>query len=128
MIWMAAGAQQTASLTLNPPELGPLQVILSLNNSQANATFIAAQPEVRQALEAAMPRLREMLGDAGIQLGQASVNAGNPGQEQGFSQQNNDSTQHRKKANSDSLSDTALATVLPIPPGTRGRGMVDTFA
>lgn len=79
IVWMASGAEQTASLTLNPPDLGPLQVVVSVTNSQASAAFVAAQPEVRQALEAAMPRLREMLGEAGIELAQASVDSGASG-------------------------------------------------
>ncbi|MGN6703612.1 MAG: flagellar hook-length control protein FliK, partial [Burkholderiaceae bacterium] len=82
IVWMVGSAQQTASLSLNPPDLGPLQVVLSVSNTQASATFVAAQPEVRQALEAAMPRLRDMMSDAGIQLGQASVNAGMPNGQQ----------------------------------------------
>jgi len=78
VVWMVNGEQQNASLTLNPPELGPLKVVLQVTNAQANATFVAAQPEVRQALEAAMPRLRDMLEQAGIQLGHASVDSGSP--------------------------------------------------
>lgn len=129
MLWMAAGAQQSASLTLNPPELGPLQVVLSLNNTQASATFISAQPDVRQALEAALPRLREMLGDAGIQLGQASVNAGNPGQ-QGSAQPGfgSDARHHANGGESDASGEAMLAAAEPVVRTTRGRGMVDTFA
>ena len=70
IVWMAAGNQQSATLTLNPPNLGPLQVVLNVSNEQATASFYAAQPEVRQALENALPRLRDMMQDAGIQLGQ----------------------------------------------------------
>src|SRR5690606_6787543 len=73
VVWMAGNGQHSASLILNPPELGPLQVVLNVADSQATASFFAAQPEVRQALEAAMPRLRDMLGAAGIELGQANV-------------------------------------------------------
>jgi flagellar hook-length control protein FliK len=89
IVWMVGGAQQTASLSLNPPDLGPLQVVLNVSNDQANATFISAQPEVRQAIEAALPKLREMMGEAGIQLGQTNVNAGSGSQqEQSFGEQN----------------------------------------
>lgn len=87
VVWMATGAEQTASLTLNPPDLGPLQVVINVSNSHAEATFTAAQPEVRQALEAALPKLKEMMADAGISLGQTSVNAGSP-------KQNETSQQH----------------------------------
>jgi flagellar hook-length control protein FliK len=73
---MVGQGEQSASLTLNPPDLGPLQVVLTLSQTQASADFSSAQPEVRQALQDALPRLREMLADAGISLGQANVHAG----------------------------------------------------
>ncbi|HAT30303.1 MAG TPA: hypothetical protein DCW29_05460 [Janthinobacterium sp.] len=82
IVWMVAGGDHSATLTLNPPDLGPLQVVLKVSNDQADATFTAAQPEVRQALEAALPRLREMMNEAGIQLSNATVSAGMAQQQQ----------------------------------------------
>lgn len=84
IVWMAQGGEQSASLTMNPPDLGPMQVVLSVSNNQASVDFMAAQPEVRQALEAALPRLREMMSESGIQLGQANVSAGGQQQFAGF--------------------------------------------
>ena len=128
VVWMVAGEQQTASLTLNPPDLGPLQIVLSVNNSQANATFTAAQPEVRQALEAAMPKLRDMLGEAGIQLGQATVNSGSA-QQQGAQDQH--ASQSRRGFSNGSGSNDHIAEparVGRVAPSSSGQGMVDTFA
>lgn len=82
IVFMAAGAEQSASLILNPPDLGPVQVVLNVTNDQASVTFSAQQLEVRQALESAMPKLREMMGESGITLGNATVNAGMPEQQQ----------------------------------------------
>ncbi|TFW26238.1 flagellar hook-length control protein FliK, partial [Duganella callida] len=76
IVFMAAGGEQSATMELNPPDLGPLQVVLSVNKDQATAAFTSAAPEVRQALESAMPKLKEMMSDAGIQLGSATVSAG----------------------------------------------------
>lgn len=125
VVWMVAGEHQSASLTLNPPDLGPLQVVLNVSNSQANATFIAAQPEVRQALEAAMPKLREMLGEAGIQLGQATVNAGTPNQQGAPGEQPQRNA--RGFAPADSQVDTAIRPTLTRQVSA-GQGLVDTFA
>lgn len=126
VVWMVAGEHQSASLTLNPPDLGPLQVVLNVSNSQATATFTAAQPEVRQALEAAMPKLREMLGEAGIQLGQASVNSGSPNQQGAFEQ--NASSSHGHGHRSDSAEGAEAPRVSRVRPASIGQGMVDTFA
>ena len=124
VVWMAAGGAQSATLTLNPPDLGPLQVVLNVANDQATISFTSAQPEVRQALEAAMPKLREMMGEAGLNLGNASVSAGTSNQDQASAQQERLRQSGGVRPDSDSLMD------LPMP-ATRGsalQGVVDTFA
>lgn len=87
VVWMVAGGDQSASLTLNPPDLGPMQVVLNVSNDSASATFTAHQPETRQAIENALPKLREMMSEAGIQLGNATVSAGTQDQQQAFAEQ-----------------------------------------
>jgi flagellar hook-length control protein FliK len=88
IVWMAQGGEQSATLTMNPPDLGPMQVVLSVSNNQATVDFMSAQPEVRAALESALPRLREMMSESGVQLGQANVSAGGQQQFAGFGAQN----------------------------------------
>lgn len=73
LVWMVDQKHQVAQLHLNPPELGPLKISISLDQNQASAQFFSAHASVREALEVAMPRLREMLADSGITLGNASV-------------------------------------------------------
>lgn len=124
VVWMAQGAQQTATLILNPPDLGPLQVTLNVSNNQATANFTAHQPEVRHALEAAMPRLREMLNEAGIQLGQSSVSAGTSSQQNAFSEQRQNARQASQNGNA---ADPAIH-VSHVPVSSAGTGIVDTFA
>jgi flagellar hook-length control protein FliK len=128
IVWMAAGAQQTASLTLNPPNLGPLQVVLHVSNDQATASFFSAQPEVRQALETAFPRLREMMNDAGIQLGEATVSADTPRQ--------NDTPERQAQRGAPFIppfigGNDAASSGLQTAQGAirqSGRGLIDTFA
>lgn len=125
IVWMIAGTQQSATLMLNPPDLGPLQIILNVSNDQADATFISAQPEVRQALEAALPKLREMMNEAGIQLSDATVSS-NTSNQHGASQQN----LHKALNNSKEGNLNTVAVLQPIPPRLliTGKQMVDTFA
>lgn len=127
--WMATGGIQSASLTLNPPDLGPMQVVLNVHNQQADATFITAQPEVKQALEAAMPKLREMMDQAGIQLGQATVNTGMPNQQQGANggQQQARSSSGAGGAGQEQDGEIAI-TGAATATTTSGLGLVDTFA
>ena len=87
VLWMVSSQEQVAELSLNPPDLGPLQVTLSISNDQATATFVSQHADVRQALEAALPRLREMMAESGISLGGATVSGGDGSQQQGFERQ-----------------------------------------
>lgn len=125
VIWMAGNAQHSASLTLNPPDLGPLQVVLSVSDSQATANFFSTQPEVRQALEAAMPRLRDMLGSAGIELGQASVSGGDA-QQPGMGDGSGTGRGRHASGGGQGGADTIL--IASGTPGTVREGLVNTFA
>nr|USX17299.1 flagellar hook-length control protein FliK [Oxalobacteraceae bacterium OTU3CAMAD1] len=124
-------------MELNPPDLGPLQVVLSVNKDQATAAFSSAQPEVRQALEAALPKLREMMSEAGIQLGSATVSAGMSDQNNGFNQQatsmqNDNNGQRGGRAGGSGLAgrgDDGGDAARAGPPARRvPAGAVDTFA
>jgi flagellar hook-length control protein FliK len=127
VVWMVAGSQQSASLTLNPPDLGPLQIVLNVSNNQATASFTAAQPEVRQALESAMPKLRDMLSEAGIQLGQTNVSAGTPNNQQGaFGNQQQPSSRRTSTPAGDNADPPAR--VIRSQAITGGQGLIDTFA
>lgn len=125
IVWMVAGAQQSATLTLNPPDLGPLQIILNVSNDQADATFISTQPEVRHAVEAALPKLREMMNEAGIQLGDATVSSNTPNQH-GASQEHSRKTLNN--FNKNNINSVAVPQVIQTRPLIAGKQMVDTFA
>lgn len=125
VVWMAAGGDQSATLTLNPPDLGPLQVVLTVTNDQADAAFMSAQPEVRQALEAALPRLRDMMSEAGIAFGNATVSDGAAQQQ---SSQRDASGSARGGGQGGMVTGGEIAIT---QSGSRGRptlGEVDTFA
>ncbi|MDO6543574.1 flagellar hook-length control protein FliK [Photobacterium sanguinicancri] len=60
-------------IRLDPPELGKVQIKLSMNQDQASVQFTAANAQTRELLEHSMPRLRELLHQQGMQLAQTSV-------------------------------------------------------
>ena len=134
MVWMTGNGQQTATLTLNPKDLGPMQVVINVNKTQADATFIASNPEVKQALEAAMPKLREMMDQAGIQLGQTNVSTGMPNQNQqafnqpqGSGNSGNAARGGNGNGGVNGQSGGAIGTVTPAAVSSSGQGLVDTF-
>jgi flagellar hook-length control protein FliK len=131
IVYMVGSEEQTASLTLNPPDLGPLQVVLSVSNDQTSVTFSSNQEEVRHALEDALPRLREMMSESGIALGNASVNAGMPdGRQQEQAAQSGRGFGRGNGRNSDPVGGVADSAARPVTRTVSigDRGMVDTFA
>lgn len=123
VLWTAKQDSGHAELTLTPPQLGRIEVSINLNGDQANANFVAANPIAREALQDAMPKLREMLAQSGIELGQADVSAGQSGQA---------GTQGDRRGSSGSSGGLAGNDVGSLQSGivrsSQGRGLVDTFA
>ncbi len=73
VVWMAMNSQQSAQISLNPAELGPIEVKVSLNNDQASVNFVAHNNTIKDAIEEAFPRLRDMMSESGLNLSQSSV-------------------------------------------------------
>lgn len=126
VVWMVGAGEQSATLTLNPPDLGPLQVVIHVHNDQADATFISDNTEVRQALEDGMSNLRDKMSESGIQLGQANVSSGGQSQ-QAFQQ----ATQNRLAAQQNNSTSASTVAEVASSAATAVRvanGLVDTFA
>ena len=75
VVWLTSQQHQVAEIRLNPAHLGPVEVMLSITQDQATAQFISPHSAVRDAIQEALPRLREMMAESGIQLGNVMVGA-----------------------------------------------------
>ena len=71
--WMVNQRIQGAEIKLNPAHLGPMEVKVQMQNDQVTVQFTAAHSIVRDALEAAIPRLKEMFENQGVQLADVDV-------------------------------------------------------
>jgi hypothetical protein len=71
--WLAHQRIHTADMQLDPPELGPLQIKISVHQDQAVVSFVSANPQVRDLLDQNLVRLRELLQEQGLQLMDAGV-------------------------------------------------------
>ncbi|MBS1189613.1 MAG: flagellar hook-length control protein FliK [Rhodocyclaceae bacterium] len=127
VVWLAKNDQQVAQLNINPPQLGPMHITLNLSGDQASAMFVSPHAEVRQAIQDAMPQLREMLAGAGINLGQANVGAHLP-QQNGGAQPQFSAPSRLADDNAILRADNGQGTAVPLPAVRGGRGMVDLFA
>ncbi|WP_156018272.1 flagellar hook-length control protein FliK [Thiomicrospira pelophila] len=74
IVFMANQQMQQAQISLNPDKLGPIQLRLQLDRDQMVTVSMTAQHgATREALEAAIPRLKEMLEEAGIRFDEVKV-------------------------------------------------------
>jgi flagellar hook-length control protein FliK len=127
IMWLAKNDKHSAQLTLNPAQMGPIEISITVDKGNATASFASANADVREAIETALPRLREMFANAGIQLGQTNVGA------ESF---------QRQAANDGAgfggarwVADNAILASDPVGSGSgrtlavqQGNGMVDIFA
>lgn len=73
VLWMVNQGLSRAEIRLNPANLGPLEVRIDMENDQVNVAFTSRHADVREAVEQALPRLREMLEEKGLKLADADV-------------------------------------------------------
>ena len=62
-----------ADIRLDPADLGSIQARVSLQGDQASVNFVTQSQQARDLLEQQTPKLRELLDEQGIELGQSSV-------------------------------------------------------
>ena len=127
IIWISAQQNHVAELHLNPPNLGPLDVVLRISDNQATALFTSPHGAVRDAVENALPKLREILADNGIMLGNTTVSDQSPRDRStnGFMNQGSGTAAQHEVFGIASGPTELLSAAAPV---RRHNGMVDTFA
>lgn len=121
--WLAGQRIGQADIRVVPEHLGTIDIRLQMDGNDVRAEFHSNQPEVRQALEASLPRLREMLGQQGLQLAHAGVGQGQ-NQASGQRQQGDGAT-----AGQTGEPLAPLDAESPLPPDfRRARGLLDVYA
>lgn len=68
VLWLAAQNVHSAEIRLDPPELGPMQVKISVNQEQTTVNFTSHHAGVREVLDQNLGRLRDMFNEQGLNL------------------------------------------------------------
>jgi len=71
--WMFQQAVNSAEIMMDPPELGPLTVKLHNQNGETNVIFHVNNAHAKDLIEANLAKLKELLADQGLSLGDAQV-------------------------------------------------------
>lgn len=115
---------QAAEMRLDPPDLGRLNIRLSLNQDTTSVSFQVSTPQAREAIEQSLPRLRELLAEQGIQLADANVSE----QRSGNAQQGQDGEQRGQSSQASVDIDHESEQLVSVAaPGRVAEGQVDYF-
>lgn len=128
--WMTGQQMQMADLRLNPPELGMLEVRIQINSGdQTSITFSSPHAAVRDAVEQALPRLRDMLDASGVQLGDVNVSQHSFAHQHG---QNDNAAQHGTTPDGLNQAEDAITDLSGELPRVQlprhGQGLIDIYA
>jgi hypothetical protein len=124
--WMVSRNVQQADIKLTPPELGPMEIKISVQNDQTQVQFVANHAATRDALEASIPRLREMFGEINLNLANVDVNQQQAGDTsaQGGGDDQTQVDESQAVAGEYNSQDPGLTSAAR----TLARGLLDTYA
>lgn len=105
VVWMASQNIRSAEIRLNPAHLGPIEVRIDMEDDQVSLAFSSRHAVVREAVEHAVPRLREMFAESGLNLADTEVS------QQSFAEQRS----HESAENTKQRARSALGQADPAP-------------
>lgn len=123
--WMVSRQVQSAEIKLTPPDLGPMEIKLSIQNDQTSVQFVASHAATREALEAAIPRLREMFGEIQLNLANVDVSQQQANGSQAGGDNGSGSADGYESEGAGSMAGSTSAEGLVTQ---RGSGLLDTYA
>lgn len=129
--WMNANNIKSAQIRINPAELGPVKIDLTMNKDHLSLQIHATHQITRDTLEAALPRLRSELADQGFS--NANLDMAGQGQKQHARQHTDDETSSFSGDTAiPSDDDTDAAAVVPATSAMNlmsgSVSLLDTFA
>lgn len=120
---MVRGDIQQATIRLDPPELGMMDVRITVQNDQTQVQIIVQNPQVREALESQSTRLREFLEQQGLSLAKLDIRDESSARQQAGGDQNNEADSNSAGGRSGDL-DSADESAVEV---AWGQGLVDHF-
>ncbi|NKW88072.1 flagellar hook-length control protein FliK [Alteromonadaceae bacterium A_SAG4] len=129
--WMVNARNTMAEIRLDPPELGSMQVRVNVAGDAASVSFVVQSQQAKEALADAMPKLRDMLSQQGIELGDAQVRKDNSSGQDNGQQLAGDSHQGHGAGNrgeNDGLDDTDGMRVIEQSISRADKGGIDFYA
>jgi flagellar hook-length control protein FliK len=119
--WLSGQDIKQAQIKLNPQDLGPLDVKVSVEHGRVDVAFVAQHPDTVAAVQQGMDQLHQMLSGQGLSLGQATV--GQQSAQQQFAGQQQQSSGSQTTNDTDTTEPSVGDTLKTVAVG-----LVDAFA
>jgi flagellar hook-length control protein FliK len=125
LVAMVEKGDQSAVINLSPVELGPVQIDVAVHEGEVSVAFAAQVAETRTAIEASLPKLREMLAGEGLSLTNSNIN----NMLSGFSQQRSSSRGGEERSTSRGrFAEPETTVLIQTTPSRIRRSLVDLYA
>ena len=129
--WMVNARNTMAEIRLDPPEMGSMQVRVNVAGDAASVSFVVQSQQAKEALADAMPKLRDMLSEQGIELGDAEVRKDNSSGNENGQQLANDNSRGNGTENrgeNDGLDDMGETRIIEQSVTRAAKGGIDFYA
>ena len=122
VLWLIGRRESLAELRLDPPDLGSLEIRVRHERDATSVHFLVQSAAARDLLESALPRLRELFGEAGLSLQHLEVSERQPGRHGGGQDSGPGAGHAWREEPSSAIGEH------PRPRWGRGDGLLDTYA
>ena len=120
--WLSGQDVKQAQIRLNPQDLGPVDVKVTLDHGRVDVAFMTQHPAAATAVQQGLDQLHQMLGSQGLSLGHTSV--GQHGAQQQFGDSQGQPSGAQTSGDAGDITENA-----PVAPLQRiAVGLVDAFA
>jgi flagellar hook-length control protein FliK len=121
--WLGKNEITSAMIKIHPEELGPIEINIKVVKDVASVNIISHSAQVRDIMDQAIPKLRDVMSAQGLNLSEVQISADQRGN--AFAQNNNNQQQQDEAAVFyDGDEDVQMVSSVKKPP----KGLVDYFA
>jgi flagellar hook-length control protein FliK len=124
-VWLGQNDIKSAVIKISPEELGPIEINVKVVKDNASVNIISHSAQVRDLVDQAIPRLRDMMAEQGLNLSDVQVNAEQRSNQFAQSGNSNNDQQH-EATSSASDADDEIQLISSVKKGPKR--LVDYFA
>jgi len=128
LVYLAKTGTQSAELSLQPANLGPVSVSIQMNGLDASIAISASHAATRAALQEALPHLHELFQGSGLQLTGAHVGDGSQRHADQGAAQRNPATATNGLGSSGANDAAPVTLGVGVAQAAVGNRLIDTFA